>query len=88
MCICRVMLMAHRDAVNHQITDCIRGVDYGKYDLICSIDFAQGRLGDGLSHFPHDTDIDCRLFIRWANNQKKLISSTIRRGRDHETNIH
>lgn len=73
MAVCRTMLMAHRDAVNHEETTIKRQVYYDDYDLCMGIDFARYRLEEKCTHFPHDTDIECRLFIRWAKNERKLI---------------
>ena len=55
------MLWGYRDKAI-----CHSGRLYDAFNLRVGIAYAEGRLDDGYTHFPHDSDVDCQGFMEWA----------------------
>lgn len=69
MGICRLMVSAY--LLNDG--ECQAPRDYGNGNLLEGISFARWRLSEGHQTFPHDTGINCRTFIKWAQHKRKEI---------------
>lgn len=66
MAVCRLALMSFRDNTDYG--------GYDAYDLKDCIAFAQWMLELGKDSFSHDTDIQCRPFIKWAKHKIKDLT--------------
>ena len=73
MGLCRLMLFAHIDDTMHEPHEAKHGdgddSEYSDYNLLEGIQFARSLLQDGFTHFPHDTAVHCRTFIKWAKRK-------------------
>ncbi len=75
MGLCRVMLnWGMTGEAKYGETD--KG-DYDLGNLIEGRDMARYLLQEGYKTFPHDTQIDCRLFIKWATHKIKEVTNHV-----------